>query len=45
MHLGRLGSDSGTLACHGLETRLDAGDGAARPARLTLQEVEPRVLL
>lgn len=33
------------LARHGLEAGLDAGDGAARVTRLTLQEVQARVLL
>ena len=45
---GRLlgaGTDGRPFARDGLEAGLDAGDGAARTARLTLEEVEARVLL
>lgn len=34
-----------SLACHSLETGLDAGDRAAGVARFTLQEIEASVLL
>lgn len=34
-----------SLACHSLETSLDAGDWAAGVARFTLQEIEASVLL
>lgn len=34
-----------SLARHSLESGLDAGDGAAGVTRLTLQEIQTRVLL
>lgn len=39
------GAELRPLARHSLETSLDAGDRAARVARLTLQEIEASVFL
>lgn len=39
------GAELRPLARHGLETGLDASDGAARVARLALQEIEAGVFL
>lgn len=43
--LGGFGPELCPLARHSLETGLDAGDGAAGVARLTLQEIEASVFL
>lgn len=40
-----LGAELRSLSRHGLETSLDAGDGAAGVARFTLQEIQAGVLL
>lgn len=40
-----LGAELGSLSGDGLESSLDTGYGAAGVARLTLQEVQTRVLL
>lgn len=39
------GTQLRSLARHGLESSLDAGDRAAGVTRLTLQEIQTRVLL